>query len=459
MVLRFNIENEPNLPDGGPVSFSVTGRRSVDIGRDRHLDWTLPDPARMISGKHCEVHFRDGGYWLHDVSTNGTFLNGADQRMRGPHRLRDGDRLTIGHYIIAVSLEDEAGGRATPNHEVPPHAPLVQHHADDGELWAADRDVPPPIDPQQLRKPREAARPVNPEFLDWAASVPAPGADPVRRSSPMPPYQPSVRDDMSWAAAPVAAPKSQVERPPAIPTPRRPSEWTDDEPAAARPPPSPPRPQVETLRPAQAADEDPITARPVGGTEFARVAARAAGLPDNFFANKTDAELAEQLGIILRMTVDNLMALLQARTQAKQLTRSTSQTTVQAIENNPLKFSPTSEEAMRILFGPSTRSYLDAQRAFAQGFADLKSHQLKTYMAMQHAVRELIASIDPTLMARELELERGASSWLGTNKSKLWDEFLTRWKAHLGRDNSAPIDTFMLHFSDYYDRGDKAGSK
>ena len=88
MALRFNIENETNLPDGGPVSFTVTGKRIVDIGRDRHLDWTLPDPARMISGKHCEVHFRDGGYWLHDVSTNGTFLNGADQRMRGPHRLR-----------------------------------------------------------------------------------------------------------------------------------------------------------------------------------------------------------------------------------------------------------------------------------------------------------------------------------------------------------------------------------
>jgi len=150
MVLRFNIENEPNLPDGGPVSFTVTGRRSVDIGRDRHLDWTLPDPARTISGKHCEVHFRDGGYWLHDVSTNGTFLNGADQRMRGPHRLRDGDRLTIGHYIIGVSLENEAGG-GSPNHEAQLREPSVQQHADYGELWTADRDIPPPIDPQLLK--------------------------------------------------------------------------------------------------------------------------------------------------------------------------------------------------------------------------------------------------------------------------------------------------------------------
>ena len=172
MALRFTIENEPNLPDGGPVSFTVTGKRSVDIGRDRHLDWTLPDPARFISGKHCEVHYRDGGYWLHDVSTNGTFLNGADQRMRGPHRLRDGDRLTIGHYIIGVSLEDEAraGSRRTARRNCA--HPRYSSMPTIGSLWAADRDVPPPIDPQQLKKPREAARPVNPEFLDWAASVP-----------------------------------------------------------------------------------------------------------------------------------------------------------------------------------------------------------------------------------------------------------------------------------------------
>ena len=145
MVLRFNIENEPNLPDGGPVSFTVTGRRSVDIGRDRHLDWTLPDPSRMISGKHCEVHYRDGGYWLHDVSTNGTFLNGADQRMRGAHRLRNGDRLVIGHYVIGVSLDLDEPAEGTPSHGAQQQAPLAQQHADYQELWAPGRDVPPPI--------------------------------------------------------------------------------------------------------------------------------------------------------------------------------------------------------------------------------------------------------------------------------------------------------------------------
>lgn len=91
MMLHLTIENETTLPDGGPWSITVRGTRGIDIGRDAYLDWTLPDPTRTISGKHCEVRFRDGAYWLHDVSRNGTFLNRSDQRLGGPHRLRDGD--------------------------------------------------------------------------------------------------------------------------------------------------------------------------------------------------------------------------------------------------------------------------------------------------------------------------------------------------------------------------------
>jgi len=107
MGLTLTIENETSLPDGGPLSVTVTGKRGLDIGRDAHLDWTLPDPTRFISSKHCEVRYRDGGYWLHDVSTNGTFLNGSDGRLKAPHRLRHGDRLTIGQYIVAVALDGE----------------------------------------------------------------------------------------------------------------------------------------------------------------------------------------------------------------------------------------------------------------------------------------------------------------------------------------------------------------
>ncbi|PZN98509.1 MAG: type VI secretion system-associated FHA domain protein TagH, partial [Hyphomicrobiales bacterium] len=102
MPLTLTIENETALPDGGPLSVTLSGGRGLDIGRDQHLDWALPDPTRAISGRHCEIRFRDGGYWLRDVSTNGTYVNGNSNRVQSPYQLQHGDRLEIGHYIIAV---------------------------------------------------------------------------------------------------------------------------------------------------------------------------------------------------------------------------------------------------------------------------------------------------------------------------------------------------------------------
>jgi type VI secretion system protein ImpI len=469
MALRFSLVNEQTLPDGGPVSFTVSGERSVDIGRDRHLDWTLPDPTRLISGKHCEVHYRDGGYWLHDVSTNGTFLNGSQQRMGGPHRLRDGDRVVIGHYVIDVALDADKGVAAG-NKPVQAGGLVSQQHADYQELWTSDRDVPPPIDPQQLKIAREAARPVNPGFLDWAAAVPEPDVDRFSRPLPRTPEDKFDHGDMSWAAGALNVPK-QPEPAPVVPSPRRPL-WADEDLSEHEPPQpasvEPHRPPAETPSPYPAAMQQrvaPSSAAKAPGAangdviEFARHLAKAAGLPENFFAGKDSAELGEQFGTILRLTVENLMDLLQARHQAKQMVRSTNQTMVQAVENNPLKFSPTAEDAMRILFGPATRSYLDAPGAFVQGFGDLKSHQLKTYMAMQHAVARLVASIDPVVIAREVEGDRGSAFRLGSGKSKLWDAYVLRWKAQLGRDGNAPIDAFMLHFASFYDHDGKIDKK
>ena len=126
MTLRLSIENVDRLPDGGPIRIEVKGR-GLDLGRDSHLDWTLPDPGRSISGKHCEIRYRDGGYWLHDVSTNGTFVNGADYRLEAPYLLRNEDRLSIGPYIIAVAVEvGRKQKNSTPGAEVALDANLTR---------------------------------------------------------------------------------------------------------------------------------------------------------------------------------------------------------------------------------------------------------------------------------------------------------------------------------------------
>lgn len=106
MLISLKIINADGLPDGGPIEFS-SQENNFDIGRENR-DWTLPDPGKFISGRHCEVRFQNGAFWLLDVSRNGTFVNGASQRMSNPHRLAHGDRLRIGRYIVAVSMEEAA---------------------------------------------------------------------------------------------------------------------------------------------------------------------------------------------------------------------------------------------------------------------------------------------------------------------------------------------------------------
>lgn len=103
MHIRLTIDNVDALPDGSPPSFTATGR-SFEIGRENR-DWTLPDAKMFVSGRHCEVRYDAGAFWLHDVSRNGTYINGSSQRLASPHRLRQGDRVRIGPYVVRVAIE------------------------------------------------------------------------------------------------------------------------------------------------------------------------------------------------------------------------------------------------------------------------------------------------------------------------------------------------------------------
>lgn len=485
MGLTLKIENQPSLPDGGPLSVSIQGKRGVDIGRDQYLDWTLPDPSRFISGKHCEVRWHDGGYWLHDVSTNGTFLDGADSRLREPHRLRNGDRFAIGHYIIVAAIDDEGsgGGRdAQPSNPPPSYE----------DLWNPVGEAAPPIDPKQLKAPRDL-QPVRPDFLDWAVDVPnthAPspppsgsprtgrGSAPWDAPSDVPPVSPT--DDMSWARGTPKPPPPAPEVVP-VPSPRRPV-WVSTEPEGPWAAPSasseaapnvlaaaqafaaaPPRDDRDAAPPRREAPRQTTSGgpAPIGAAEtaamkdFVRLFAQGAGLPENTFAARDPAELAEQLGQLMRLVTENMKQLLEARQIAKRLARSSNQTTVQALNNNPLKFAPSAEEALRIMFGPQTRSYLDARRALAQGFDDLKGHQVRTFSAMQQALRLMLGEFDPDVIENTTGGDRGLAAMVGSRKARLWDIYVARWQTRTQSHADGMLNAFMDYFAECYDRGEK----
>lgn len=71
--------------------------KSINIGRGPENDVVIDNPK--VSRNHCRIFARGNEYYLVDLrSMNGTFVNG--QRIRGEHRLRDNDKVTIGSERI-----------------------------------------------------------------------------------------------------------------------------------------------------------------------------------------------------------------------------------------------------------------------------------------------------------------------------------------------------------------------
>src|SRR5688572_27177794 len=107
MELEIQIVRDP-CHDLAKHGLRVFGPSGGNIGRSPDNYWSLPDPKCYVSGQHCEIEFRDGGFWLRDTSRNGVFVNDATERVGYGHRVRldDGDHLRLGLYELAVRLRD-----------------------------------------------------------------------------------------------------------------------------------------------------------------------------------------------------------------------------------------------------------------------------------------------------------------------------------------------------------------
>ena len=485
MPLHLAIENEPSLPDGGPIAVTVTRRRGIDIGRDQYLDWVLPDPSRFISGKHCEIRHKDGGYWVTDVSTNGTFVNGNEFRLDGAHRLQSGDRIEIGRYIIAVTVEPDTDEPA------PPVAEVRGAGQDTASLWMVGDEAAPAINPRELRTPIVSSGIGTFNALDWASDIPAihtpiepqhgsEGPDKADRGSnwtveasipptnlrpldgkvpedmppeAMPPEDRPVEDrpvedrpveDKSFAVAGPSRERPDMQELPDLPS-------SEDAGATAV---ATDLPYMETRAPD--ARDTPFPIYPGAETkprktDFVERFAKGLGVSKDAIVIEDESEFAELLGRLILSSVENMRQLNLARVQAKGMMRSSNQTMIQATENNPLRFTPTSEDAVRILFGPKTSSYMHPLKAFDSSFADLKKHQLAFFSAMQQAATKLLEDFDPKTIEALID-KKGGGGLLNSKKGKMWEHFQTTWQAKCGQKETGMLAVFMLLFADAYDR-------
>ncbi len=449
MTLVLNIENYDYLDDGGPVQFTVT-QRGCQVGRSNSMDWVLPDPSRHISSQHFEVFFQDGHYWLRDVSTNGTFLQGQRYRLDQPHQLSHMDRFHVGQYIISASLQ--AGvNPALPQAQSVPHAAAPEPwagQASDADPWdlggAADPINPLPADPYARREDFADDFIANPVFEQPAplapppaAPIPEPLAAPTPQPAPAVPPQPAptLTPPSLEAAAHVPGlslpPTVLPEIPPVAPAPR------PDVSQIPRP-----MPQPERSAPNTANSNDAVL----------KAFCEGAGLRPEAYGDVDPVELARSMGETLRIVSAEVMAQLQARASAKQFTRGGERTMRRASDNNPLKFLPDPDQAIEAMFLKHRAGFLNGADGLQEALRDLRMHQVAVFAAIQPALAELLNDLAPEV----IEKDSGGGVLGGGKRAKAWDTFVERWDTKTSKHENGILDEFLVHFARAY--ADMAGS-
>jgi type VI secretion system FHA domain protein len=412
-----------------------------------------------VSGRHAVISFRNGDFYIQDMSRNGVAINSPENRLvrERQYPLKHGDFILIEPYELEVAIESGAAPRP------PMRQPLTDPFAQDDPFASGfqsqiGRDLVPrqglesgevdplkffdPLDKPAKSRPRDlpprpaedwheahftppVARP-DPAFVKSDSGVIPQGYNPLEdagRSSP------PVRRPRPGQDAPVARPIEPLPRPvdprPVVEPPRpvvdmeRPV--VEPAPPRATPEPAPVRPRPKTVAPPAPlpvpAAESPVVPEPppvAAPAPMARPAVppasgepgtggladvlRGAGLPDA----AVTPELAQNFGEIIRVVVSGLMDVLQARQRIKEEFRMR-QTIFMPAENNPLKFSANVEDALHNLLVKRNPAYLGPVEAFADAFADLRNHQLAMLAGMRVAFEAMLGEFDADRLQEEFD--------------------------------------------------------
>ena len=88
----------------------------LTVGRGPEAGWRLEDTEALLSRSHCAIGVAGGVVTLTDLSTNGVFIGGREDRTRPrePVIVQPGETLKLGGYLIVVESDNAAPVSAAP---------------------------------------------------------------------------------------------------------------------------------------------------------------------------------------------------------------------------------------------------------------------------------------------------------------------------------------------------------
>lgn len=425
MFLTLRIESYRKQAPAEPVErrFDHLGGT---IGRAPGNDLALPDPDKYISRTHCRVDYAQGSYTLIDVGSNPSWVNDRPLGAGRSEALADGDRVTIGDYVLQVTVDEPQQAV-----DVPLFAPEYlsqypfQAQAQSPEPAICD---PGPVDSLAAARILDTGPALglqgcrDPLGLNLFGEGPGAG-DPLAFRGSEPDHAPP-----QFAAFSEAAPQPMPPTPQVIPVAPAPAAQLlipeDYDPLADFL--APPAQVAASGEPAAAAPTAAHVPAPVpiaGDGEVLQAMLRGLGLPD-LAPGKPPAQVAGLVGAMLREATAGTMAVLLARAMTKRESR-LELTVLGAQANNPLKFFPDAGGALAQMVTQAMPGYMAPVKAYASAFDDLKAHEMAVIAGMRAALAGVLARFDPALIESAMEPEGVMDKVLASSrKARMWDRMV-----------------------------------
>jgi type VI secretion system protein ImpI len=121
-------------------------------------------------------------------------------------------------------------------------------------------------------------------------------------------------------------------------------------------------------------------------------------------------------------------------------------TLIQRSENNPLKFAPTAQEAVRKLLEPPGNGFLAGSAALSDAADDIRNHQMAMLAGVRSAFASMLAQFDPERV--EQEVGQTGRRFPFSVQSRHWE----RYKARFTELTRNPDECFRRLFGDEFAR-------
>jgi type VI secretion system protein len=458
------------------------------LGRADGNAWVLPDPDKFLSSCHCEILFDANTFYLLDLSTNGTFYNNSLEPLgkgtKAP--LNDGDFFEVGEYRFSIkmvadqhfvgnspfaqqalsnspsnspNLDDIFGHRGASvssstdpfsgNGFLPADFSLDSDSLSADPLLALDRAQKVPNN-EGLFGRVHTAPPKNDIFLGHAQTDHSPSVDqaiswPAASQENLIPEdwggdfnEPAIKHEPLVRKAQVAVPV-QVQIPVQVQTP---IPVQVQMPAPKQP--SPNLPPVAII-PAVVAD----TIQASSGVSNVRLIT-ALGLDASKLTAAQSDEISDLVGELMREVVEGMMQVLRSRASIKNEFRM-NVTTIQPVENNPLKFSVGVDEALETMFIKKTNAYKKPIDAFREGFQEIGEHQVAMIAGIRFGFERMVERFNPENLEKNFNKQGKGGVIPGMQKAKYWNSYRDYYSSFLDNMESSFQYLFGSDFVNAYE--------